>query len=211
MSQAARVTSIEVLREFKTALVLFCEEARDCLSGVDMTMRRMEDWLLRDQLSNWKRIIRDRDDDLTQAKADLFRKQLSKISGDNPDLMEEKKAVRRAQERLREAQEKAQRCQEWGRELPRAHQEFKGPGRRLEARVEGEPPQIVIMLERILASLDAYVDVAVPSSLSTGIASATTERSAGSMTNPVAEAPIAEAATEAPVTEAAEEPGEPTA
>jgi hypothetical protein len=162
VDQSARVTSIEALQEFKAALHVFCEEAKDALCAIEMQTRKVQDWLLRDQTSYWKHAVRDRQEDLAQAKADLFRKQLDRITGNIPDCIEEKKAVRRAQERLKEADDKIRKCQEWARLLPRAQGEYQGPARQLEFMVEGDPPASVILLNRIIASLDAYVELAPP-------------------------------------------------
>ena len=47
MSQAARVLSVQALRDFRVSLYKFIEEARNALSGVDMELRRTRDWLER--------------------------------------------------------------------------------------------------------------------------------------------------------------------
>ena len=49
MSRAANVLSVQTLRDFKVSMINFAEEARNSLSGVDMELRRMRDWLERVQ------------------------------------------------------------------------------------------------------------------------------------------------------------------
>ncbi len=173
MDPTAHVASFAALRDFRAAFLNFGEEVQEVLSAIDMEGRRTVDWLLRDQTAYWKKAARDRQEEVAQAKADLFRRQLSRIGGEIPDVYEQRKALRRAQERLREAEEKLQKCQEWARLIPRAVSEFKGPARQLAALVEGECPPAVALLNRILTTLEAYTALQAPA------ASAPAGRAAG--------------------------------
>src|SRR6516162_269398 len=145
MASSARVTSVQAITDFKAALLIFCQEAKEVLASIEMENRRMTDWVERDRLSHWQREIRNRQEEMAQAKADLFRKQITRISGQHPDFIEERDALRKAVYRLEEAEEKVRRCRLWGgRQLPRAIDEFQAPSRQLAAIVEGNPPTIVI-------------------------------------------------------------------
>jgi hypothetical protein len=160
MASSARVTSVQAIADFKVALLGFCQEAKEVLSTVEMEIRRTMDWVQRDQLPYWQREIRNRHEEVAQAKADLFRKQLTRISGQNPDYLEERKALRLAHFRLEEAEDKVQICRSWAnRQLKQAVDEYEGPARQLAGMVEGNPPPIVIFLDRIIGSLEAYLEV----------------------------------------------------
>ena len=160
MASSARVTSVQAIIEFKVALLAFCQEAKEVLATIEMEIRRTMDWVQRDQLPYWQREIRNRQEEVAQAKADLFRKQLTRISGQNPDYLEERKALRIANFRLDEAEDKVQICRSWAnRQLAQAVDEYEGPARQLAGMVEGNPPPVVITLDRILGSLEAYLDV----------------------------------------------------
>lgn len=160
MASSARVTSVQAIVDFKVALLAFCQETKEVLATIDMEIRRTMDWVQRDQLPYWQREIRNRQEELAQAKADLFRKQLTRISGQNPDYLEERKALRIATFRLEEAEDKVQICRSWAnRQLAQAVDEYEGPARQLAGMVEGNPAPIVISLDRIIGSLDAYLDV----------------------------------------------------
>ena len=87
MAESARVTSFDAVRAFREQLSAFCEEAKDALGAVRMEIRRLQGWLERDQLAYWQHMIRKKEEELTQAKADLFRKQLSRISGDRKSVV----------------------------------------------------------------------------------------------------------------------------
>jgi len=167
MASSARVSSVQAIADFKVALLDFCQEAKEVLASIEMEIRRTMDWVQRDQLPYWQREIRNRQEEVAQAKADLFRKQITRISGQNPDYLEERKALRIATFRLEEAEDKVQICRTWAnRQLKQAVDEYEGPARQLAGMVEGNPPPIVIVLDRILGSLEAYLEVgAAPSEM----------------------------------------------
>lgn len=167
MSESARVTSIDAVKDFQAALATFCEDAQEALGAVDMEASRLLDWVQHEQLNYWQRAVRDRYDDLAQAKAELYRKQLGRLTGEKVDCIEEEKAVRRAQWRLQEAEDKVDKCKQWGRLLERAIDEYQAPSQQLAALVEGKPPRAVVLLHQIIGRLDAYVGLAPSSSGST--------------------------------------------
>src|SRR5260370_1475020 len=106
MATSARVTSVQAIADFKVALLGFCQEAKEVLATIEMEIRRTMDWVERDQLPFWQREIRNRQEEVAQVKADLFRKQLTRISGQNPDYLEERKALRIANSRLEQEDDK---------------------------------------------------------------------------------------------------------
>jgi hypothetical protein len=77
MSRSANVLSVQTLKDFKYTMINFSEEARNALSGVDMELRRMRDWLERDQLGYWQSQIKKRNEEVMQARSDLHRRKLS--------------------------------------------------------------------------------------------------------------------------------------
>ena len=54
MSKSANVLSVQTLKDFKLAMMHFRRGRAQSLSGVDMELRRMRDWLERDQLGYWQ-------------------------------------------------------------------------------------------------------------------------------------------------------------
>lgn len=174
MGQSARITSVEAVRDFRSALAVFCEDARQALSEIDIEARRLCEWVSHEQTARWRRAVRDRQEELTQAKQALFRKQLARISGEIPDCTEEKKEVRRMQEHVRQAEEKLENCRRWDRQLPQALDDYAGPSRQLAARVEGAPPRPVIFLGATLDRIEAYIALQAP-----GLAGAARREPAG--------------------------------
>jgi hypothetical protein len=156
----ARVTSVEAIRDFRGSYLVFCDEARESLATADAEARHMKDWIS-SQAQYWKKEIRACEERLSQAKSALFRKELQKTAaGRPPDVIEEKKAVARAKEALEHAHKKLANCKRWEVEFDRAVQEYEGPARQLSGEVEGDPPRAVTHLDRVLDSLDAYMQLA---------------------------------------------------
>jgi hypothetical protein len=157
MSTSANVLSIDAVKDFHAAMCQFCEDARDALGSIDLETRRVREWLTHEQMGYWRRELLDRQDEVQQAKAALFRKQLGAISGREPDLLEEKDAVRAAQRRVEEAEDKIELCRRWERQVQRALEEYEPAASQLAALVEGQPPRCVVHLDQVIAALEAYV------------------------------------------------------
>jgi hypothetical protein len=162
MIQAANVLAIEVLTELKEALCLFKHDGQDALGSVEMELRRAFDWL-DGQLSYWKKEVRQRQEEVIQAKNDLARRKMESIAGRQPDCTEQQKALARAQQRLREAEDKVVACRRWQPALQRAVDEHIGPVRRLTAMLDGDWPRALALLDHKIAALDAYTSLAPPS------------------------------------------------
>ena len=105
MSKSANVLSVQTLKDFKIAMCNFAEDARNSLSGVDMELRRMRDWLERDQPGYWQPQIKKRQEDMMQARADLHKRKISQQGSDAVSDAEQKEALRDATRRLRVAEE----------------------------------------------------------------------------------------------------------
>jgi hypothetical protein len=159
MSQSANVQSVEAIREFRAALSEFCKDVLEALTSVELESRRLEEWLTHEQPVYWRRQLLERQDEVQHAKSALFRKQLVTISGRQPDVIEEKKALRKAHERVEEAEEKIERCRKWSREVRQAIDEFSGPANQLAGFVDGKPPPCMLDLDEIICRLDAYTAI----------------------------------------------------
>jgi hypothetical protein len=140
----------------------FCEDVREALCAIDMECRRVLDWLAHDQPRFWRDAARNAQEELTHAKSELFRRRLAGINGEMPDLTEYKLAVRHAQRRLEEAEDRFEKCRRWSQLVQRAVEEYEGPARQLAALVEGDPPDCVALLGKVLERLDAYLVVGPP-------------------------------------------------
>ncbi|MCS6852981.1 MAG: hypothetical protein NZ700_17625 [Gemmataceae bacterium] len=156
----ARVQSIEALRDFRNVLTQCGEDWQDALAAVEAVIRRTFDWL-NDQLKWWQRELREREEEVVQRKAELFRKQMPNALGHIPDCTVEIKALNRAKQAVEEAEEKIKTIRRWGGHLwPHAVTEYEGTARVLANMLTDEFPKTLALLDRMIAALDAYVGLA---------------------------------------------------
>jgi len=161
MSQGARVSSLDALGAFKAALQKFHDHAQQALLEADMEIQRVEDWLNNDRPIFWKHEKKKREDEVARAKDELRRITLS-ISEHKPSAVEQKKALKRAQQRLEEAREKIRIVDVWKRQFERAKNEYRGQTQHIHDAVDSTIPRTIVLVERLMADLHAYLSVAPP-------------------------------------------------
>ena len=171
MQPPARVTSIDALRDFRAVLATFRSEAVDALGANDLDVRRAFDWLA-GQRHFWQAAVRELQDEVTHCKADLFRRQAVLPGERVPDCTQQIKALRLAQQKLEHAEERVKACRRWEPLLQRAVDEYQGPARQLGGLLDGELPKSAALLDRLIASLEAYVAVAPKPAGQTAVARA---------------------------------------
>src|SRR5262245_33596148 len=155
----ARVRSLDALIDLKASLCTFAADAKEALSAVAMEIRRVENWL-DDQRKYWTRIVKECEDEVFQAKQELARRKMMRISDRPPDTTEQEETLRRAQARLEHAEEKLERTQRWLRQFPENVIECEGPLNLLTGLMEGDLPKADALLEQKIAALEAYVQIA---------------------------------------------------
>jgi hypothetical protein len=184
MSKSANVLSVQTLKDFKLSMINFAEEARNSLSGVDMELRRMRDWLERDQLGYWQSQIKKRQEGLMQARADLHKRKISQQGSDAVSDAEQKEALREAMRRLRVAEEKLALIKRLIPFLHHAIDEYHSHSQPLGDHLSGGFEKSLFSLEKMITSLDAYLALKAPTaprldSLKETGASATSSGSSG--------------------------------
>jgi hypothetical protein len=161
MTQAAHVTSIDALEEFRTALVKFGTEAQAALCAADLEIRRTLDGL-EQQLKRWQTELRDRQEDVGRAKAELARRKWGHRDGGGPGTTDQEVALKKAQQRLREAEDKIEAIRRWQRLLPREIHEYEGPARGLGGWLESNLRHTTAILASKIAALEAYAAMLPP-------------------------------------------------
>jgi hypothetical protein len=158
MQPPAHVTALDLLRDFRAALAAFRADAQDALAAGELDIRRASDWLA-ERKQFWQRQVRALQDEVVQAKSELSRRQLVLPGERVPDCTQQIKALRQAQQRLAHAEERVEQTRRWEPALRRAVDEYEGPARQLGGLLDAELPKAAALLERLLASLEAYVAV----------------------------------------------------
>ncbi len=163
MPQGANVQSIELLRELQTVLWKFREACVGSLNDVESDLRRTVIWLETEQDSYWKSQIRIRHEALERAKEALRSKKIFKDASGRPQsVVEEQKALKIAMVRMAEAEQKLANVRKWVRALQKEIELYKSSVGRLSHSVESLVPAAVHQLDRLMTSLEAYVNLEIP-------------------------------------------------
>jgi hypothetical protein len=162
MAQSAKVLSIQSLKDFRVALVNFTEEARNALGGVDMELKRMRDWLERDQLSYWQMQVKRRHEAMMMARTDLYRRRISQQGSDAISDTEQKEALKEAQRKLRIAEEKVEIVKKLIPIFHHAMAEYVSRATPLADHLSGGIDKSLGSLAKMLDSLEAYLALAAP-------------------------------------------------
>ncbi len=156
MKSSADVRSIPAVRQWQAALAAYADALDEALAGVELELRRVQEWL-QEQLDHWKQAVREREEEVVRAKAELAQRRFPGWDGREPDCTVQLKNLRRAEARLEHAQEQIARIRRWQVRLPKLIEEvYRGPANRLRRLLEAVVPHGLADLERRLQSLEAY-------------------------------------------------------
>lgn len=164
MSSGAGVTSIEVLQEWYAALNEFRSEALNALTAVNLSLQGADNWLA-DQHQFWKQEIRNSEELVTQARAELDSRKYIRFTGEKPDTTVQEEELRRAKARLIHAEEQLEKVRRWKQKLPNIVEDvYAGPSRRLAFFLDAEFVKSLAQLERQLTALEQYTNIRPTSS-----------------------------------------------
>jgi len=152
MADAAKVGSIDAIREFREALGLFIDDARNALTSVEMENRRLNEWVKNTQRLYWLNEVKRRREKMNEIRGELHRRKLSG-AGDT----EAKEAVRIANARLRVAEEKVEVVKKAAPVLQHAIDEYLGLARPLGDMLTGDLEHAMALLQHMADALDAYI------------------------------------------------------
>ena len=161
MRQAARVSSITALKDFKRALASFATVINTALGEAQSDLQRTTWWVQQDRLTHWQAQRRKRTAQLAQAKSELFRAQVASPDQRVPATIE-RKAVDQAQRRLAEAETKLASSKRWSRVLEREVILYRGQCQQLARAIEGDVPGALIRLDKMVGALEKYVQIPAP-------------------------------------------------
>jgi len=162
MSEAAKVTSVEALKDFREAIASFRDDAKNALVTVQMENRRAIDWLQNHQRLYWNEELKRRRERQAMALTDLHRKRLQASPGSVVRDTEQKEAVRATLAKVREAEAKVETVKKWGPPLQRAIDEYLGKARPLDDMLGSDLVHALGLLERMIVSLEEYLRLSAP-------------------------------------------------
>ncbi len=173
MDSQARVGSLDVFQDVRTAYAKFGDAGRNALIAVDLEIRRMLDWLEKDQVAFWKGEIRRREEQLNEAKTALHRKRITATFGNVAADSEEILMVRRAQAKLEHAEAKLKEVKQWYFTVEQEVSEYRGPSQQLANVLDSGVPRALGALDRMVETLESYLAVATTGGPASGVASGT--------------------------------------
>ncbi len=152
----ADVRSIDAVRDWHATLANYADSLSEALAGVELEIRRAFDWL-EEQQALWKQAIRDCEEEVVRAKAELSQRKFKTWDGREPDCTVQERALRRAKARLEHAEEQVERVRQWIGRLPKIIDEvYRGAGRRLQNFLDDDLPKGQTDQARRIASLEVY-------------------------------------------------------
>ena len=164
MSQEARVSSILVLQQLRASLVTFADTASMALEEASTDIQRTRRWLAEDRYRYWRTQVQVRAERFTRARLTLKQREVfdRTLSGTLSSCVAERKALKVAQERLREAEHKLSRVKAWSQQIEKELSDYRGAVQRLASAIEVEIPNGRAKLDKMIDSLEAYVALAPP-------------------------------------------------
>jgi hypothetical protein len=161
MSESANVRAVSALRDAKSALERFAQEASAAVSEIETDAQRSIDWLETVRIPEIEREIRRLEAAVQDARKEYRRKEFTSMS-DNPTLVDERKAVERAKARLEEARERLERTKRWVRTLQKEWTICRAQMQPLVDVLQRDVPRGGVRLTKMIGSLDAYARLAAP-------------------------------------------------
>ncbi|HNS21310.1 MAG TPA: hypothetical protein PKH24_12475 [Sedimentisphaerales bacterium] len=164
MSGQARVDSFGALRQFRASLATFASVASVALDEASTDIQRTLLWLREDRNRYWKQQVQTRSQQYTQARLALKQHEVldRAIAGTHSSCVEERRALRIAERRLRDAENTFRLVRIYSTQIERESLDYKGAIHGLVNAIEVEIPNACASLDRMVDSLEQYVTLAPP-------------------------------------------------
>lgn len=158
---SAHVCSISAVAGFRASLCTFDENTLRVLNAIEQVAERTLQWLEHEVPLYWRQQVRHCYDNVARTRASLDTCRMRTVGGRRPACIEEQMAFRAAKQKLRDAEEKIDVAQKWANRIRREVDEYRGRVMKLKLCLEVDVPRTIALLERILSSLEAYVETPV--------------------------------------------------
>lgn len=157
MNDAARVTSVEAIQRFYSAVRVFQDEADGALLSLDQQLAKALAWFDYDIPHYWKEQVRRAFDEVARARTTYETCKMRTVAGRRPACDEERVALAAAKRRLEFCQEKVEVVGRCAVNLHRVVGEFRAQTGRFRQFVEGDVEKTAALLSRTVASLESYL------------------------------------------------------
>ncbi len=120
-------------------------------------------WLEEDRPAYWHEQIKRRREQVSLAKAEVFRRKLQKRPDYTPPMTEQMENLRKAEASLQDAEKRLAIVRKWQPRFKHAVLEYHASVQRLKDLAATDVPNAVHLLARIVEALEAYLRVEPPS------------------------------------------------
>jgi sensor histidine kinase regulating citrate/malate metabolism len=160
---SAHVRDIQVIREFRAAVLEFIDEATSSLEAMLMELQRGVMWVEQDRPRYWTNEVRKGFDKVAETRVSLNRCQMRTVAGQRSSCIEEKQAFAKAKLRLQHCQEQVDQVKRWTVKVRHDSDEFRARLSALKRLLEIDLPQACALLEQTAAILESYAEIVPPS------------------------------------------------
>lgn len=155
----ADVRSIPALHDWLAAMTAYRDAAADAVAGINQEVRRGYEWI-DEQQGRWQKAVRECEEEVVQAKAELAARKFPNWDGKMPDTTIQERNLRRAKARLEHAEDKVATCRKWAATLPKLVDEtYTGAGHRLTTVLDLDVARGLAVLGRRLDALERYAEM----------------------------------------------------
>ncbi len=176
MSESSAKVELDTLKHFRRALQAFCESVSSALGDGESEIRRVQLWLEGEQSHYWQNEIRKREKVAERCKEALRMKSIFKdATGARQSVVDEEKALKRAQQQMAIALEKVAAVKKYLSRLQKEALLYKGQVQRLSTSVQNDLPTAVHKISAMLVTLEQYAAMAPVDAVSTAPTESTSE------------------------------------
>ncbi len=159
MADQARISNLDAIDAFRSALIVFISKTQQSLDQAQDTVKKTRGWLQTEQPQYWMAQIKQRQKKLDQANAELMSARLSEFV-DSPTVQQ--MAVRKARYALEEAQQRLERTKTWARDYDRLISPLAKKVESLRDYLENDLTRAVAYLTEVQKILGAYAEATTP-------------------------------------------------
>ncbi|GEM_PF-5547872 len=162
MNQQVHVRSFEAVEQYRAALVGFIHTARGVLQQADQLVLRLTQYVGQERPGFWQAELRRSWDLVAQARQALAQCEQQFYGEDRATCYQQRKALEAAKRYTHHADEKLRLCRRWSAQAQRAWTQYRGSTQPLRTLLESELEKHLAFLDRVLESLQQYVQTAAP-------------------------------------------------
>lgn len=158
MSEQVKVADLETLDRFRAALAGAAEVLDLSLQEAQVEIDRASAWVGEQRPDELRRQVRKAQDQVVAARSALFNKEMIRASAESrPSVVDERKALTRAQERLADLEERSRRCRYWATELASQRSVYRGGVAPLRTTLDRDLPRAIALLRHLAEHLEEYL------------------------------------------------------